>query len=46
MLKASGGGGGRGMRIVDGEKDIISSFDSCMRGNGGLGVVIFLSNNM
>ena len=31
MLKASGGGGGRGMRIVDGEKDIISSFDSCMR---------------
>ena len=42
MLKASNGGGGRGMRIVDNADDIIPAFESCQKealnafGNGDM----------
>ena len=39
MLKASGGGGGRGMRIVQTEDDLIDMFDLCVReANAAFGV--------
>ena len=50
MLKASAGGGGRGMRLVKNEKDIISSYKSANQealtafGNGDIYIEKFIKN--
>jgi acetyl-CoA carboxylase, biotin carboxylase subunit len=50
LLKASSGGGGRGMRLVEHEKDLISSYDAAYNeavsafGNGDIYVEKFIEN--